>query len=1193
MQGANSSNNEKLSVDIVKMIRNNNIVIGKDGMANYDTYFMLDYFDLLFHRNLDKDEKIYREFWNIGDDQKSKTYSYKAAYKTLSLYADKGAIDEEFYKVAVDKEKVCLSSRPFLGIVQVNLVYSEYDKEPEAKDILPECEEQISKWLKKNGFLGEGEVCYQMHKSSTSGDFCLAVKSACIRDIYKISSLINNFGFKYQEEYYKFSTYTNIGIECFKDDKDYFYTFQKETVEKNSKCKFALRITTSNAFAKILFQNSIENGDIRVALEPMEGLFGRYDFLILLSMEEFSKLYAVLCESKIIGDKSASFSKIGDGFLDSFQKGVVSGDIEIINERVLVSLEDEIFEPAGEDSSCAENGKDKLKKTVEDESKRLREKVEEFQQMISWFVEERRAFIDVSRELGEVISTYIPQGVENDSHVNWWILTSDLDVVFQGIGMWREFYKNERDPAEQKAMRGQFIEELRLVVEALNQYYRFLQNVNAQTWQAPLYEIQTQLDAEKMMIAYREFLYQYLQRYKKHYDKSKDKRPMRYPIVYPDLSAERVHAMVAFQNERNLYRQLFVCKVPSFEYYGRMFDLIPWSLHEASHCIRVLSRKKRNEYLVKTVFLEIFSQAFYKLLNANSNDYGYYELGELENEVLGCIVRSAVCKFGAFCSDRGEKADELALNQLHTELLDFLCIVFEQNIDQLEKEEDAANVEEIQKALLRYLGKLGLLDEEKPKNGKQNWKNLIELSVENADALFSVLKEIYNAFYRQTTGEEPKKNEWEIVRLTGAYFEEELKKINRGLEKKGIGKEKIRDYCFNMRELNRLYGAWSKRRKGEDNKEIRDGLWCGCISEIQDKVENGFLNNQGFPELYRILNTIFYDEGAGGKDTAAAERIGKEFDRLLQEEVDILTEREVTLYRESIADIFMAEALGLNAFGYCRHMFQTASDASIENNVDWAEAINVHRFRSVAAVLLSHEPGGKVRKFGHKKRISMKTLLEEGEKYSFSTLECAKEKIEETLRETGEEEKKTSLDALFGRLEGTIESIFKCFMQPMIIIQETLEDSVLALLVDPKRFDEPCEREIEEGRKKVREEYETVKDEIKKIIHILYRIKCFISILALVGENGYIVIEEEEFEHLDALYKSYWKVCKETREEEICKVVSRYYNEPQSARDKKPSEMLEDTLQFIQTYYYRNRFKIMSSLKDYKGGEEDGEANCS
>lgn len=1193
MQGVNSSNNEKLSIDIVKMIRNNNIVIGKDGMANYDIYFMLDYFDLLFHRNLDKDEKIYREFWNIGDDQKSKIYSYKAAYKTLSLYADKETIDEEFYKVAVDKEKTCLSSRPFLGIVQVNLVYFEYNKEPEAKDILPECEKQILKWLKKNGFSGEGEVCYQMHKSSTSGDFCLAIKSACIRDIYKISSLINNFGFEYQEEYYKFSTYTNIGIECFKDDKDHFYTFKEDTVEKNSKCKFALRITTSNAFAKILFQNSIENGDIRVALEPMEGLFGRYDFLILLSMEEFSKLYAVLCESKIVGSKSAFFSKTGDGFLDSFQEGVVSGDIEIINERVLVSLEDGIFEPASEGGSCAKNGKDKLKKIVEDKSKLLRESVGKFQQMINWFVEERRAFIDVSRELGEVISTYIPQGVENDSHVNWQILTSDLDVVFGGIEAWKKFYKKEEDPVKRKKMRERLIEELRLVVEALNQYYKFLQNVNAQTWQAPLYEIQTQLDAEKMMIAYREFLYQYLQRYKNYYDKTKDKHPMRYPIIYPDLSAERVHAMVAFQNEKDLYKQLFVCKVPSFEYYGRMFDLIPWSLHEASHCIRVLSRTERNEYLVKTVFREIFSQAFYKLLNAYSNDYGYHELGELENEVLGCIVQSAVRKFEDFCGERGEKVNDLVLNQLHTELLGFLRIVFEKNIDQLEKEEDAANVEEIQKALLRYLGKLGLLDREKPEKGKQNWTNLMEQSVEHADALFFVLKEIYNAFYRQMTGEEPKKNEWEIIRLSGTYFEEELKKISGGLKKKSISEENIRDYCFNMRELNRLYGAWSKRRKGEDNKEIRDGLWYGCISEIQDKVEKGFLNNQGFPELYRILNTIFYDEGAGEKDTDMVERIGKEFDRLLQEEVDILMERVVTLYRESIADIFMTEALGLNAFGYCRHMFQTASDASIGNNVDWAESINVHRFRSVAAVLLSHEPGGKVRKFGNKKKISMKTLLEEGEKYSFSTLECAKEKIEKEMAETGEGKKRTSLDALFGRLEGTIENIFKCFMQPMIVIQETLEDSVLALLVDPKRFDEPCEREIKEGRKKVREEYETVKDEIKKIIHILYRIKCFISILALVGENGYIVIEEEEFKHLDALYKGYWEVCKETQEEEVCKVVSRYYNEPQSARDKKPSEMLEDTLQFIQTYYYRNRFKIMSSLKDYTGGGEDGEANCS
>lgn len=1173
-----SSKHEKLSVDIIKMIRNNNIVIGRDSMANYDTYFMLDYFDLLFHRNLAGEEKIYREFWNIRDNQESKNFSYKAAYKTLSLYADKETINKDFFKIVEDVEQTALSSKPFLGVIQVNLVYYKYDKEPVAKKTLQECEKQVLRCIEQNGFYEGKELSYQIYRSSTSGDFCLVVKSSCIRDIYKISSLINNFAFSYQKETYKFSTYTNIGIECFKDSNDCFWTFQKDIIEKNNECKFALRITTSNRFAKILFENITENRDIRVVMEPMEGLFGRYDFLVLLSMEEFSKLYAILCESKILGSNTVTVSETGDKFLDTFQEGVLTGNIKIINERVLVSLSDETFElaNAGNDS-CEEEINSNMKEIVKRTNDNLGEKVKEFQQMMGLFVEERRAFIDVSRELGEVISTYVPQGVENDSHVNWQILVSDLKVAFEGINIWKESYEEETDPEERKAMRVQFIQELRLVTEALNQYYKFLQNVNAQTWQAPLYEIQTQLDAEKMMIAYREFLFQYLQRYRKYYENSTDKRPMRYPIVYPDLSEEMVNVMVAFQNQKNLYKQLFVCKVPSFEYYGRVFDMIPWCLHEASHCIRVLPRKERNEYLIKAVFQEIFSQAFYKLLNYYSNDYGYHDLGELENEVLQCIAQSASNEFALFCKGQKKEVDELVLNSLETELLEFLYIIFENNINQLEREEDTANIEEIQKALLRYLGRMGLLDAEKSEKSSLSWKDMVEQSVNQADVLFMVFKEIYNAFYRQMTGEQPKENAWEVIISQGADFEDKLRKVCDTLEEMGIGREQVRDYCFRMRELNRLYGAWFKRRKNKDNSEMRDRLWRGCVPEIREKMKKGFQNNQGFPELYRILNMVFDNENA--TENEGIRRIGKEFDRLFQEEVYDLTERAVKLYRESIADIFMTEALGLNAFGYCRHMFQTASDASISNDVNWAEAINIHRFRSVAAVLLSREASVEVKEKGKEKKISMETLLVDGERYCCCTLNCAKEKIEAELEKKGEKEKLCSLYTLFELLERNIKDIFVCFRQPMMVVREVLEDSVLALLIDPKRFDESGEEGIVEKRKKIKAEYETVQDEIKKFVHIFYRVKCFISILELVGKDGYIVIKEDEYRHLEVLFNEYWEICAETRKEEICQVVSRYYNEPQSAEDKSSAEMLEDTLGFIQTYYYKNRFKIMSSLK--------------
>ena len=45
----------------------------------------------------------------------------------------------------------------------------------------------------------------------------------------------------------------------------------------------------------------------------------------------------------------------------------------------------------------------------------------------------------------EVIRTYVPQGVENDSYVNWKILITDLKVIFKCINEWKISYEKLED----------------------------------------------------------------------------------------------------------------------------------------------------------------------------------------------------------------------------------------------------------------------------------------------------------------------------------------------------------------------------------------------------------------------------------------------------------------------------------------------------------------------------------------------------------------------------------------------------------------------------------------------------------------------------------------------------------------------------------------------------------------------------
>lgn len=1184
-------------IDIIKMIRNNNIPVGMDMLKGYNAYFMLDYFDLLFHKTLKGKDKIYTEFWNIRNAhaQEQEFPNYKAAYRTLSLYAQNETKKDDPFKISTNSAKSTLSNTPFLGIIQINLVYTVFDKELSVEDTLSVCEQKILEHLARNDAGKTDKTDYKMYRSSTSGDLCLVTRSASIEKIYQIAALINQLIIRHHNECLKFSTYTNVGIECRANKKGQFLSFHEDTVTQNEKCKFALRITSEHPFAKELIQKLQAAKEKEPALKLMEGLFGRYDFLLELSMREFSQIYSTLCTSKIAGyeNSQTTFADYNSkSWLQLLTDGIESNKIQIINERALVPLSAAVFQPkepddvSPSDIQKLDDVEGRLKSAVKRISKKLTADMNEFQALENIFMEERRIFIDVSRALSEVISTYVPQGMDNDSHVNWQLLISDLEVAFSYITKWKESYDKCVQESDQKAMRVQFLNDIRLITDAINQYYKLLQNVNAQTWQSPLYEIQTQLDSEKMMIAYREFLYEYFFDYKERNKASDDPRPMLFPIVYPDMTIDIACANAVFQNVKELKSHLLICRVPSFEYYGRMFDMIPWILHEASHSVRTLGRKDRNDYLICVVMQNIFNQVLYKFFNKYSNDFGYHKLGALENDILSCIVNAATEEFKNFLQDKKkEEIDKIEINFLESELLEFLLILFDQNIYQLEEGEDAANIKGIQTTLCHFLAVLDILDDEitiekENKKVKQSVISLVASSAENGDDLSTLLELLYNTYYEQLTGTAPAPGKWKILRQDSNIFEANMEKELSALQDFHIGEELLRDYCFTVREWNRLYQAWCKRKKDTPDETYRIHLWEQCYADIQEKIGTAFIQKKGFTELYRILNIHFGSQESSNHGDI--QKISQTFNILLQEEIHKLVKREVTIYRESYADLYMAAALGFTAFGYCRQISQTTSDTAIENYVKWSEGINVHRFRAVTAVLLAQEyKDTSLPVIGGQKRIPMEHLLEQGKAYCLSSLECIKNSILDRIEK---DKNQDTIENIFKSLQQSIDKIFEFFKQDTSV-HDALEDSPLSIYLEPDKIT-ASDEEVLCYKQEVANLLKPVQKELNLYRHVIHRIKCFIALLDLISENGQIILAEYEFDHLNALYQLHNKDCHILQEEAACKTVADFYNTPQSANAKSPEEMLEDTIRFIETYYYRNRFKIMSSDEIKKEIEE-------
>ena len=1175
-----SADGQKYDVVVVKLIRNNNIVTDGDEILEDDTYFMLDYFDLLRYKNLINEDKIYRKFWNINDNYTEKDLEYKVAYKTLSLFTEKSDNSENVFKIL--NNSTTLSVTPFLGIIQIDYVYY-YQETPDAEETLLFCEQKIEECLSDNGFSQNERFRYKIYRSSTSGDFCLVVKSAMIRDIFKIAVLINSIVIKNEDKNYRFNTYTNIGIECIARNGKVFLEFQEETIRENEECRFALRFTTSNEFAEKIY-TKLEN---KGAIESLRGLFGRYDYLLRLSMKEFADIYTILCESKIIGyrDWKCDFEYNEDTTLTELLSwGIRSRRMKIINERALVSLEDETFDlkKIFNHGIQVYEKADQKEINIEAQAGSARQifgkYLERFHELKKIFYEESRAFTDINRAFGEMISTYVPQGIDNDSYVNWQILTIDLRVIFKCAFAWESSYKELKDDVSRKHKRAHFLQDMRLVIDAVNQYYKFLQNVNMHTWQSPLYEIQTQLDAEKMMIAYREFLYDYFKNYERCFEQEDiDKRPMFYPIVYPDLSIEQACAMVVFQEERNVGYRILICRVPSFEYYGRMFNMIPWILHEASHSIRMIPRDERNRYLFKSVMKSVFLQAMYKLLNQSSNDVGYFKLGKLEEDIVARIVDALGDVFNKFARemDASQNIFLLEFNRFETEIISFLFQIFDRDIHYMEGRRHVENIKAIQKKIFSFLGELNLLDAEIfIGNEKKKAIEAVSECSESMEILHKLLELIYNKYYENMIGSRPQEQEWKLLLRDVNGLEDSLKEKVEDLELKSDPK---RDYLFRMRELNRLYWAW--RREGYDSKagKIGSAIWRGCISDIRKEIANGFNDCEGFVELHRILNVIFgYEEEV---DTNQAIRINRDFNILFQEEVIGLVEREITIYRETCADLYMAAALGLTAFGYCRQIFQTISDTGHEDETEETNSTNISRFRVTVAILLGEECN--VDLDMHYVKISMSRLWENGKAYCKKALECAKNGILNNLVNDNGIIKK-DIEFIYQCLDRNVDEVFEeC--ENNEFYEEKFEGSVFGIYLAPEIIDSLVDDEGEKERRRLKESFRRAEKELSTQLHIIYRIKYFIDTLNLISSEGNIVISKGEYEYFNAVYKRQKDACQKIREGRTCKVVSAFYNDPDSAVNKSHESMLEDTLDFIQTYYYKNRFKVMSSI-NAKGG---------
>lgn len=1183
----NAITEEEYDAFAVELVRNNGITVSANEMPDCDNYFfMFDYFDILYFKELKGDCKDYLNYFVIGDPFNNNV-DYKVSYKTLSLYQRKQPNDINPF-VRVDGE-ICsdtglmyLSDIPFLGVIQISLCKESYQNcnlsSLNTEEFLKDCEVKIEgvveEHLKK---ISDIKTVRKLYRCSTTGDFCLVMRTDSINVIYQLAFMLDNM----REENFTLFTYTSVGMECsLNKEKKEYCTLSQRFINNHGDVRFSLRFIGDCGLGKALKAVNTQDG--------IKGLFGRYDYMSNVDIQTFAELYPQLCRRKIgiLGGQDHKEILDNEGLWG-------------VNERVIVDAADiladiSIGTKPEESEKLEESYAQKIKSEVKEKNIKLYNEIKELEKYDYLFQQEYRAFQELFRCMIEVYKNFSAAGMEKDAYTNWCIYLKDIDVLCKNVTHKIEYYLEKIQSTsvseeEKRKIRVNILKNWRVCLQAVNQYTKLVQNVNYQTYQAPVYELQTQIDTEKTMVAYREMIENYMRQMKEYFaqEEPEDPRDTIRALLYPELVEEKVRLYAPFSLDDEFKETVrhIICRVPSFEYFGRLYDVLPWLLHECSHQIRVMPREKRNEFVVEDIFSYIFNMF---VLNAFKRENSEYVVMDCWGKRLSfCFARTAIKELKT-----NENFRNWGFDQLDKEINGYLDKIIQEN-SSIHKIDRAKKIIRELHNQYRLLSQYGTEEQKKSfleytKESMDNYESdsitvdrLLDLVREMVKLLLEWYKfELKNRLFIKTDDDSidamivELKDIFDRLNLVEAKNTELMKYIQDTMGKSGNklqAESAVRRYFYAVKKLYRMYYEYTDIVKSGNVDNIRKQFLESVFDkytesgEMSDILPANFLLDTDTALIFRNLGLLNPDK------EMFCEMVGKWLNALDRKEIFNLKEYREKLYRESWADLLMAISLQLSPFGYCRLILQTISDARTNPTDYMLDDINCERIRIVSAVLLGGdgvEEAGKADKIGNVYEFSCPDILKKGKQYCVYMLQCILERIEKTHKDKPEEMKR--VDELFHELACTIEKYF----DEEITYQKYDATLMYAIETDS----------AEKLKKKMLpawENYQACKEILKEYRHQLWRIEVFCKGMGRVIQGGCIRVSYNMYQHmaemLEKVRGSYGCIWEEDSMEGLLRVkkkVGEFYNDPSQALSLSTQKKLENTIEFIQEYYYHNRARL-------------------
>lgn len=730
-------------------------IVSVSGNKGISECYSMDYFDYISLEKLKWSETRLADC--MGIDRQANQDKPGISHQRYCLYGDGNNLLFE----KNDKYPVITLIQVFINpeIYQFDKInINEQWENPSCKG----CINGVNDYL-KDCYENSDTLRWGIYSLITEGDFMIVVRSCDFHTAYDISSLVRNIQLRCgKERNTLFFTYSITGIfigEHSKIRKKQWSDLCKQDDKIILRIQFSQTFRMANSRCEKIERNEI--------LEFGERLFGRYDYQIECSWVEFGHIYPHLLKFKI--DKSCT-SSTDEKKISKKAKRIIwmlrKGYIDHVNEKLLLKYDSDQFVLNNTNRTWDVRKENRKWMYLYDRNReeifKLQSKSLDVERQIKQYYNYERNLKEYTRLLGRLCRIFFEMNKLVELRVSLAVLIMKYNVFLDSI----QRYLSGDLAMGKSEVASVLNDNLRMGINTLEIYIRYIRNVNLQTLQTPNYELQTNVSVEKILLSYSQFLMPFVKKGNRYYELSQTYLPVVVPVTdVRDLSVavmfDEVH-----EETKSEVKKLMLVNSPTFLAFCESCFLIPILFHEIAHQFRYESQEIRNTCLKKYILKSFLFNILVKVLN----------LGFEYNMEMDKMIEGAVNDIYPSLKEILDIQTEVDLNSFRYEIWQALCqfsdIAIEngQALDFLVKnyiERTSKNICRYDQAMVDAVDRLV--------KAVENWKSIGEDDHANCDKYTTVVK------YFEKLNIQQKKQLLELIH-------EQIEELN---EKGHTGNEKL------------------------------------------------------------------------------------------------------------------------------------------------------------------------------------------------------------------------------------------------------------------------------------------------------------------------------------------------------------------------------------------------------------------